>query len=380
MAQSQSVAAQLAEVRRRRAQECAQQRAEEKAQEAAGAPAPEAKKTGKVIGGKYFANPPQQMGMKELEEIVNRYQRVQRQKDPTVQKFGMDTDSADFFQSFLRRRQFQLMRYGIMYGKVAGGVVQCHSIYEPEQHGGPTDFEPQPDKHQEEVDKLASLLGLQRVGVITSAPPLSADAPILSAREVLLCAEQQAKFGPHCCIVQIRLGEDGQELRVEAYQTSSQCVDIYKEGTLSMHPEKRGVVHSERQLEAVQEEGSGAKRAMVSKQPTFDVDTLWFTVPVPITSFTAPHISNRFVRLNRPGEEPPVWENVKVFLQDPKRKDKPFVEQLGDFHLLVFVATHLANLSWRDDWPIITKAVLEKDSSGKVDGYMFMIKHLAGMD
>lgn len=381
------MAAQMAEIRRRRAAECAEQRKEEKAAAArgdaaggggAGAAAGAPKSSGKVIGGKYFASPPQQLGMKEYEAIVNRYQRIQRQKKATVEKFCLDHESADFFQSFIRMREFKLMRYGVIYGTVQGAVVQGHCIYEPEQHGNETTFTPLEDRRLEKIDKLTELLGLRRVGVITSAPQLALDKPILSAQEVLLCAEQQARFGMHCCLVQMRMDESGTELRVEAYQVSEQCVDIFKEKTLSVHPTSLGVVHSERELEAILEEGSGAKKAMVSKKATHDVDTIWFTVPVPIGTAEQDLFGNRFIRLNRPGQEPPMWQNVRTFLEDPKRRNKPFVQQLSDFHLLVFLTT-MEGFCWKSDWPAICAAVRTKDQE-RAEGFSLMIKSQAGMD
>ena len=240
---------QLAEIRKLHAERAAKQKREGPA---AGAAAADTKEKGKVIGGRYFANPPKQLGMKEYEAIVNRYQRVQRQKkSETVTKVELDSDTVDMFQSFLRRRNFDIQRVGYVYGTVKEGVVKVHACYEPDQHSTEKEYTIQEDKRLPKVDAIAQLLGLQRVGVLVSALPASPEDPVLTAKEVLLCAEQQAKHGLHCSLIQVRIGAD-HEIHVEAYQVSTQCVDIYKEGTLSAH-ENPKFVHSERELEAVQE-------------------------------------------------------------------------------------------------------------------------------
>eukprot|EP01061_Rhynchopus_euleeides_P046826 TRINITY_DN9076_c1_g1_i1.p1 TRINITY_DN9076_c1_g1~~TRINITY_DN9076_c1_g1_i1.p1 ORF type:complete len:370 (+),score=156.67 TRINITY_DN9076_c1_g1_i1:56-1165(+) len=360
---------QLAEIRKLHAERAARQRREEK--DGSAAPAGPPVKKGKVIGGKYFATPPQQLGMKDYEAIVNRYQRILRQKkSEVVTKVEVDADTADLFQSFLRARGFAFLRAGILYGTVKDGVVHCHSCYEPEQECKAKELKLLEDKRLHKVDSIAQLLGLQRVGILVSAPYATPDDPVLTAQEVLLCAEQQAKYGDHCCLVQVRVGQDMQSINVEGYQVSSQCVDIYKEGTLS-RGENPKFVHSERELEAVQEQARDhGGKAMVTKESTYDVDTVWFTVPIPIGGFQSEVVTNRFIRANRPGDMPPTWENVKIYLQDPKRRNKPFVEQVADFHLLVFLSDAL---DIKTDMPALIEGILKKDSDA-IQGYETIIK------
>ena len=242
-----SMQEQLAEIRRQHAERNARQKAE------GTAPAAPKEKKGKVIGGKYFSDPPKQIQMKEYEEIVNKYQRIMRQKkSDTVTKVEVDSDTADMFQSFLRTRNFSFLRAAILYGTVKDGVSHVHTCYEPEQECKPDHLKLLPDSRIEKADKVAKLLGLQRVGLMVSAPYASPEDPVLTAQEVLLCAEQQAKYGHHCCLVQVRIGQDQQSINVEGYQVSKQCVDIFREGTLSEGATPK-FVHSERELEAVQE-------------------------------------------------------------------------------------------------------------------------------
>ena len=113
---------------------------------------------------------------------------------------------------------------------------------------------------------------------------------------------------------------------------------------------------------------------MVSKEPTRSVDSVLFTVNVPITSFKAP-IGNRFIRISRPGEAPPDWSNVRLFLSSEDRKAKPFVEQVADFHLLVFLAAKC----FEDlDMKHLIQAILSKDHVA-IEGFETLIKSGCGM-
>eukprot|EP01059_Diplonema_ambulator_P034361 TRINITY_DN7648_c0_g1_i1.p1 TRINITY_DN7648_c0_g1~~TRINITY_DN7648_c0_g1_i1.p1 ORF type:complete len:374 (+),score=96.11 TRINITY_DN7648_c0_g1_i1:538-1659(+) len=369
---------QLAEVRRMHAERAARQKREQESGDAEMTDEKTVKK-GKVIGGKYFANPPGQMTMRELGEIINRYQRVHRQKkSEVVDKIEVDSDTAMFFQSFLRQRDFSVQRMAYMYGTVEGTTVRCHCCYEPEQESRATSYTPLEDDRLAKVDGIAALMGLRRVGVLVSAPPATPSDPVLTAAEVLLTAQQQAEHGAHCCLIQVRLSEDRSEVKVEAYQASSQCVDIYKEGTLSPHPTDPKLVMSERELEAVKEidrDSAGHKAMVVSKSATHEVDSVWFTVPVPIGGFESDVVGNRFIRLNRPGEVPPTWENVKIFLKDPKRSGKSFAEAVRDFHLIVFLS------GWFDikrEMPGFVAAMVSRNPSDMA-GYEHTIKAYAGM-
>eukprot|EP01064_Diplonema_japonicum_P020554 TRINITY_DN3014_c1_g1_i1.p1 TRINITY_DN3014_c1_g1~~TRINITY_DN3014_c1_g1_i1.p1 ORF type:complete len:385 (+),score=69.99 TRINITY_DN3014_c1_g1_i1:59-1156(+) len=364
----------MAEIRRMHAERAKMQRKQEDTEMKGGEPAA---KKGKVIGGKYFANPPKQIGMKEYESLINRYQRIQRQKKCAIEKIEVDSDTVMFFQSFLRAREFKVQRIAYMYGTVEGGLVKCHCCYEPEQESSQDGYKVLPDNRLAKADGIAALFGLQRVGVLVSAPPATPSDPVLTAEEVLLVANDQAKHGSHCCLVQVRLSEDLSEVKVEAYQASAQCVEIYKEGTLSANPKDTKLVTSERELEAVQEEsqGSSGHKALVSKQPTHHVDTAWFTVPVPIGGFESTVVSNRFIRLNRPGEIPPTWENVKIFLKDPRRAGKAFAEQVRDYQLILFLS------NWFDvkqEMPAFVAAAMASDPHA-MSGFETTIKAYAGM-
>ena len=113
----------------------------------------------------------------------------------------------------------------------------------------------------------------------------------------------------------------------------------------------------------------------MSKESTYDVDTVWFTVPVPIGGFTSDRIGNRFIRPTRPGDAPPTWNNVKIFLQDAKRRARPFTEQMADFPLLLFLAD---SLDVNREMPVLIDAIVKKDNEA-IQGYETLIKGQCGL-
>eukprot|EP00659_Diplonema_papillatum_P020449 gene20449-31483_t len=242
----------LAEIRK--IHEARARKQEEEEKKNGGSEEKTVKPKGKVIGGKYFENPPNQFTLKEYNAIVDKYQRIKRQAKALVTKIEIDDDAARMFQSYLVRTNFARLRYGVMYGTVdKENVVRCHAVYEPEQTGDATHFERLPDKRLDKIDGLAALLGWQRVGLLVSSPPINPSDPVITGQEAILCAEEQAKYGPHCCIIQMRPKMEGErDMVTEAYQVSQQMVDIYREGTLSPGSQRQNV-HSARELEAVLE-------------------------------------------------------------------------------------------------------------------------------
>mmetsp|Transcript_8145 Transcript_8145/g.25409 ORF Transcript_8145/g.25409 Transcript_8145/m.25409 type:complete len:105 (+) Transcript_8145:179-493(+) len=86
------------------------------------------------------------------------------------------------------------------------------------------------------------------------------------------------------------------------------------------------------------------------------------TAYVAVEAFQSDIIGNRFVRISRPGEAPPTFANLRRFFDDPKRKSLPLVEQLRDFHVLVFLMETV--FDWKCDMPRIAQAVVTRDKNG----------------
>eukprot|EP00906_Rhabdomonas_costata_P039199 RCo055455 len=299
---------------------------------AAGCTSPGAsvKPRGKVICGKYFASPPSKLTMPEMESLLNTYVRITPQKEATLAQVRMDADSAEFFQSFLQRAQFRIQRFGLMLGSFdpASRVVTVDCIYEPRQAAvGTTGFSEIEDPLLDYVLPLGKALGLQVVGWIFSHLKNRGDY-VLSAAEVLKTAELAAKFGPHCVVVSVSPQEGTGHSDFHPYQVSEQCVRIYQEGTLSPNPTAPHLVHSERELEAVNQEKSDSKHTL--RYPCHDVDTALFILPLPIVAYRSEVVRNRFSRLNRPDHKPTVEADVRTVMAN--RAGEPFYQVLSDFH------------------------------------------------
>jgi nuclear protein localization family protein 4 len=293
------------------------------------------KKRGKVVCGKYFENPPMKLTMPEMEHLLNMYVRIAPQKEPTISQVRMDSDSAEFFQAFLQRSQFCIQRYGLMFGtyEQQDHSVTVDCIYEPKQSAvGISSYQEINDSIM--IDQLLSLtkaFGLQLVGWIFSHP-LDRDY-VLSGAEVLKTADLMSKYGNHCVVISVSPREDATTTDFHPYQVSTQCATIYKEGTLSAKPTAPNMIHSERELEAVNEAKSNATHVL--RHPTHDVDAVLFILPLPIVGYRSQVTRNRFSRINRPDHRPTLTDDVHKLLQN--RSTEPFYQVLNDFHLLVFL-------------------------------------------
>jgi nuclear protein localization family protein 4 len=298
----------------------------------------------------------------ELVAAIDR-QRVKWQAARTS-KVSVDADSAMIFQTFVLQRQWKLMRYGIMYGTydAATHEVFVHSIFEPEQVNSETGFDPVPDPLEERVNLLASYLGLIRVGIVMTHPPRDVSECVLEGKELLLLAREQSRFGDHCVLFAISPNPETQQIDAVAWQASQQCVNLYRIGLITESTEDPRFVYSSQPLEVAQEDRDAkGRQTCVTKEPSRNVDAQWMLAPVAVAQFSSDLIGNRFIRLSRPGEAPPNFTNLRRFFDDPKRKQLSLVEQVRDFHVLVFLMVHVFDV--RSDMPHLVKAVLAKNKN-----------------
>ena len=174
------------------------------------------------------------------------------------------------FQSDLRRFQFQQQRFGYLYGRFveekedddkmeeeeeekkpasSGGwgarmpeeekkstkknaKVVVEAIYEPPQEADPEaaeGFVILEDPDEENVENLAKMLGLQRVGWIVGHPPRE-EGFQLSAAEIIMAAELQLESAGGVeptpfVTVRVTVDDDGNVV-VEAFQVSLQCMTL----------------------------------------------------------------------------------------------------------------------------------------------------------
>ncbi|KAG5502859.1 hypothetical protein JKF63_04629 [Porcisia hertigi] len=300
-----------------------------------------------------------------------------------TQLVRVDAQSINIFQSFVAQMDWKLQRYAILYGLYddTTRTIEVHSVYEPEQHGNTYTFEPVQDPHLDKVDKIAKVLGLRRVGVACTHPMRNLEQILLNYRELLLCSKEQSLYGDECVLLTVAPAampseESGgttsapRELATasvaasndataapnivvscQAWQTSPQCVHLYRLGVLQESPagetalqdvERARQVHSTIPLEVAQTDTdpSGHQR-FVTKAPSAEVDTRWFTSYIAVQQFESPIVRGAFMRLARPGMPPPALQNLRNYMRDPKRKNMSFAETIADFHVLVYLLTQI---------------------------------------
>lgn len=285
-----------------------------------------------------------------------------------------DSTSLNIFQSFVYGLNWKMQRYGILYGTYdeVTRAVSVHSVYEPEQIGSETSFTMQPDAREERVNEIARLLGLKRVGCICTHPPRDEATVTLSGQELLLCAKEQSRFGDHCILITMGPNVETGHINAQCWQASEQCVQYFRMGILSEDPEDIRHVRSSIALEIAQEDTdkSGHKKCVI-KESSCVLDTRWMTSYIAVEPFTSNVVGNSFIRISRPGNAPPTFANLRNFIQDSRRNRLKFVEQIADFHVLVFLAERA--FSVKSDMPIITEAILAKDSQS-IAAYEEMIR------
>jgi nuclear protein localization family protein 4 len=314
-----------------------------------------------IIGGTIVDSSKKTMTTKELTDAINEV-RVKWQPS-RVRKVEIDGDSIGIFQTFVMTRKWQLMRVGILYGRVTeeseGPVVTVDSIYEPEQNGSSMDFQLLEDRRQVRIDALAKRLGLKRVGLCCTHQPRDPNEIVVTAKELLHLAKEQSVYGDHCVLLTIGPSHDNQEISAQAWQASQQSVHLLQLGFLEESPEDIRFIRSKKPLEVAQEQDEKGHKKLIIKEPSTSVDARWMIAPVAVEQFHSTVVRNTFARISRPGEEAPGFQNMRAYLQHPKRKSLSFIEGIADFHVLVFLAD---NLFTEEDMDQLVKCVLEKNS------------------
>lgn len=368
-----------------------------------------------------------------------------------------DAQSLNIFQTFVSQLDWNLQRYGILYGLYIkeSETIEVHAVYEPEQYGNRHTFEVVEDKRIHLVDQVAKGLGLRRVGVVCSHPPRDPDVCLLTSREMLLCAREQSRFGDECVLLTVAPGPaetspaSGKDyfpssasataqqavIQCQAWQTSPQCVYLYRLGVLhesvegeaegntvgaretattgvsgghpsgrveesssaasaqrqrpaqkasdpSLRPPPMSVLEEARyvastmDLELTQQDtDKNGKQRFVTKAPSKRIDTRWFTSFTAVQQFQSEIVRSLFMRISRPGMDPPTFDNLRNYFQSAKRKNDSFAEKLADFHVLVFLADSFAN---KDDVIALAHIARNKVMTEEARNYEAILKEYIG--
>uniref|UniRef100_A0A7S2GWV2 MPN domain-containing protein n=1 Tax=Helicotheca tamesis TaxID=374047 RepID=A0A7S2GWV2_9STRA len=330
--------------------------------------------------------------------------KIKRQEESWVGKGGVSVDSpsANDFQSYLRRFNFQRQRFGFLYGKFVdeddedgedkkkdsskmdfssgekkdekekkNQKVVVEAIYEPPQEADPDaaeGFVMLDDPFEDQVENLASLLGLRKVGWIFGHPPRE-EGFQLSAAEVIMAAELQLEAAGGVeqtpfVTVKVTVGDDG-NVSFEAFQVSRQCMEMVAEQALEIGPNP-GFCYVNETFTAIQE-----------GKPSKTVENNFFLTVVPIVQHVSETFVTQFPKANRDHDDrTQSHDEMKRQLSKSGSSGWTFIDLLSDFALLLYLCQFL---DVNTDIPKICDSVVNRDVPLD-DGYKIIISSLAGMD
>eukprot|EP00547_Thalassionema_nitzschioides_P017231 CAMPEP_0194244712 /NCGR_PEP_ID=MMETSP0158-20130606/11794_1 /TAXON_ID=33649 /ORGANISM="Thalassionema nitzschioides, Strain L26-B" /LENGTH=448 /DNA_ID=CAMNT_0038980269 /DNA_START=47 /DNA_END=1389 /DNA_ORIENTATION=- len=302
--------------------------------------------------------------------------KIQRQEEAICKGVSLDTASVADFQNYMRRFNFSRQRCGYLYGTFLNdngdddektstkNKVKVEAIYEPPQDvdedGG---FALLEDPREEEVEQLASLLGLRKVGWVIGHPPRE-DGFVLSANEVITAAELQLEAAGGLgedtpfVTVTVSVGDDG-NVSVEAFQVSKQCMTMVAEEALEMGPDPGFCVVNDT-FTAIQE-----------GKPSKTVSNNFFLTVVPIEQHESKLFCvAEFPRANREFDTAVSKQDLKNQLSKAGKAGWTFQDLLSDFQLLLYLSQFL---DMATDLPPICESVVDSESKPLNEGYKLII-------
>ena len=300
--------------------------------------------------------------------------KIKRQEEPICQKVSLDSDSVSSFQTYLRHFQFSRQRCGYMYGRFTENNTQVtvEAIYEPPQQpdpDSPEGFHLIDDDKEQQVEQIAQLLGLQKVGWIFGHPP-RAKGFSFSAHEIILAAEFQLEAAQGLdnttpfVTVKVTVNDQGQ-VEVDAFQVSQQCMQMVAEEALQVG-DNRGFLMVNETFTAIQE-----------GKPTKELTPEFFLTTVPIVQHLSTDFVSTFPKLNRPMDDrTPSNEELRKQLSKSGTAGWTFCDLLADFNLLIFLSDFLDIAT---DMPKICESIVDRQIPLN-DGYKLIIASLVGLD
>lgn len=307
-----------------------------------------------------------------IHDITAKQRRIERQDKAHVESVSFDRNAANVFQSYVQSAlAFSIKRGGILYGTVdEASNLRVEFVYEPPQEGGADTLLLERGTPEEaQVDFLAELMGLKKVGWIFTQSNKQRDY-IISGAEVLQMAQMQGELGENSVTVVVTFdpNEQGGNVHFEAFQCTDQAVQLAKEGWFKGGPEA---------------EASGALEMHNPKHPDFKdaiivagkdtsvVDSDWFLCPLKILDHEGPFMA-AFPVENR------LIPQTKNDLRDHLRRQssKPYEQRLSDMHLLLWL-TKQPNMD-PGDMLAVCEAVKAKQPL--MEGYRVIIDSIAGLD
>eukprot|EP01090_Pellita_catalonica_P009154 TRINITY_DN20218_c0_g1_i1.p1 TRINITY_DN20218_c0_g1~~TRINITY_DN20218_c0_g1_i1.p1 ORF type:complete len:416 (-),score=61.36 TRINITY_DN20218_c0_g1_i1:62-1309(-) len=287
------------------------------------------------------------------------------------QKVSLDFNACNVFQMYLQYFAFNKRRVGYLYGSFdTEGTVKVDVIFEPSQEGSDKSVMiTSTEEENQMLDKLADLLGLQRVGwvFLTTNPDF-----IMSAGEIVQTSEMHAKalkkYGDIAnsfvaCTVSV--GEEGTS-HFEAYQVTDQAVKLYK-NNMFIKPDNSAQCKLKEKV-LMFRKGAGKQEADV-----IDVDVM--LKPVALDAEHKSKFSTKFPVENRAQSQS--LEDLKKYLEE--RSTQEFLKVCSDFHFLYYLAKakHL-DIDTASEMPALCKAITSNDTQASA-GFRLLIRTFAGL-
>ncbi|GMH97935.1 hypothetical protein TrST_g4432 [Triparma strigata] len=279
----------------------------------------------------------------------------------------LEVNEAQSFQSYLRDRQFHQCRMGYMYGRVSEGEeVEVEFVYEPMQEADDTSFNlvetEEAEKERENVEEIANLIGLKKVGWIFGHPPRE-EGFIFSGEEVLTAAELQLEAADgveDTTFVTVKVTVDAEgKAEFNAFTLSKQAMEMVAEGALELMAEP-GFCKVNETFTAIVE-GKGAKK----------IDNAFWLQNVAIKQGEGQFVS-WFPKVNRDGS---IQTHAALGSQLSKsgKKGFTFEDCMSDFQALLYLTKFFP----MSDVSNIIEGIKKKKIE---DGYKIMISSMAGVD
>lgn len=330
--------------------------------------------------------------------------KIKRQEQAICKRASLDVPSISDFQAYCQSFQFRRKRFGYCYGKYVKdkdsdakisdnddtkpNVVLVEAIYEPPQEvdpDSPEGFVVLDDPQEETVERIAGLLGLQKVGWIFCHEPRSnkqktdksnsssnnnKNSFVMSSAEVIMAAELQLEAAQGVeetpfVTIKVTSGVDGL-VSVEAFQVSQQCMAMVAEEALEVDESDPTVCRVSDTFSAIQE---GKESKTVAND--------FFLTVVPIVQHTSEMFIADFPRANRDVDtRKQSHDEMKKTLQKSGHAGWTFEDRLADFNLLIYLSKFL---DLDADYPKICASITNRDVPLD-EGYKLIIKSMAGME
>lgn len=317
------------------------------------------------------------------------------------------------FLDFWRKTGNQ--RVGYLYGRYdvhndvpLGIKATVVAIYEPPQESdGDSIGLSFPDPRQEQVDLVASQLGLKRVGwIFTDLVPLdrqkgtvknlrNATTHFLSAQECIMAGHYQnvcpnacrlspdGYFGSKSVTVCVTGNQDNQ-VHMEGYQVSNQCMSLVRDECLlpTKDAPELGYIKESSNNQYVPDvffkEKDEFGNEIVKIARPLPIEYLLVDVPVsapvePKYTFNPITSKRTFPIENRPAEFTQSIAALPAYLD--QFSDNNFLEAMSDFHLLIFLSC-LDIVPLKNDLKPLLEAIRDKDRT-KADKWSRESEHWA---